>query len=145
MYAHIDHNEAERIRRHFRVYLPGNPDIVEDSELDSSDTVPVVISWYENPPQSEMTGCLLFDFDEDWIPTLYVSATGDGFGFDGHTYTHVLSRELGEYLKQWIESDAAHPRYDLFTLFIDNEISYEFSRSASFRSDSTKSARAYPY
>ena len=127
MYAYIDHNEAERIRHHFRVYFPGNPDVVEDPNFYSEERVPIVVSWSENPPKHDANGYLLFDFDEPGIPSLHILASGDGDDFDGHTYSDILGHEVGIFLKDASKSDSERSGYELLTLFIDNEISYEFN------------------
>ena len=125
MYAHIDRNEANRIRHHFRVYLPGNPDIVEASDLYATESIPIVVSWSENPPKSDTTGYLLFDFDETGVPPLHVVATGDGLDFDGHTYSRILGEQVGLLLKEDENAEPGKSYGRMLTLYIDNEISYD--------------------
>ena len=145
MYAHIDHNEAERIRHHFRVYFPGNPDVVEDPNFYSEENIPIVVSWSENPPKHDANGYLLFDFDEPGIPSLHILASGDGDDFDGHTYSNILGHEVGVYLKGEDGSDDEKSRCRLLTLYIDNEISYEYGYNPTPRPEPANKARTYPY
>ncbi len=145
MYAHIDYNEASRIRHHLRVYLPGNPDVVEDPDMGNTESIPVMIYWSENPPKPNATGYLRFDFDEPGIPPLHVVAKSDGADFDGHTYTYLLGHEVGVFLKRADESDCKKSGRRFLTLYIENEISYEFSDMPTPRSDAVANASAYPY
>lgn len=145
MYAHIDHNEAERIRHHLRVYLPGNPDVVDDPDMDGTESIPVVIYWSEKTPKPDATGYLRFDFDEPGIPSLHVVAISDGRDFDGCTYTYLLGHEVGVFLQRADDSDCEESRRRLLTLYIDNEISYEFSHNPTPRSEPANKARTYPY
>ena len=145
MYAHIDHNEAERIRHHLRVYLPGNPDVVEDPDMDGTESIPVVIYWSEKTPKPDATGYLRFDFDEPGIPSLHVVAISDGRDFDGHTYTYILGHEVGVYLKGADRSYCEKSKGRFLTLYIDNEISYEFNHDPTPRRKPTVNACTYPY
>ncbi len=145
MYAHIDYNEASRIRHHLRVFLPGNPDVVEDPDMGNTESIPVVIYWSEKPPKPDAAGYLRFDFDEPGIPPLHVIAISDGGDFDGHTYTYLLGHEVGVYLKGADVSDHEKSRCRFLTLYIENEISYEFSHNSTPRCESAVNARAYPY
>ena len=144
MHAHIDHNEAERIRHHLRVYLPGNPDVVEAPNFYSEERVPIVVSWSENPPKHNANGYLLFDFDEPGIPSLHILASGDGDDFDGHTYSDVLGHEVGIFLQRADESGCEESKRRFLTLFIENEISYEFSYGPKPQSEPVDNARTYP-
>ncbi len=145
MYAHIDYNEASRIRHHLRVYLPGNPDVVEDPDMGNTESIPVVIYWSEKTPKPDATGYLQFDFDEPGIPSLHVVAISDGGDFDGHTYTYILGHELGVYLKGEDGSDREKSKRRFLTLYIDNEISYELDHDPTPRRKSVVNARTYPY
>ncbi len=144
MYAHIDHNEAERIRHHIRVHFPGNPDVVEDPDMGNTESIPVVIYWSEKTPKPDATGYLRFDFDEPGIPSLHMVATSDGGDFDGHTYTYILGHEVGIFLKDASKPASERSGYELLTLFIENEISYEFNHRELDRK-SAKKARSYPF
>ena len=145
MYAHIDHSEANRIRHHLRVYLPGNPDVVEDPDMGNTESIPVVIYWTEKTPEPDATGFLRFDFDETGIPPLDVVARSDGRDFDAHTYTYLLGHEVGVFLQRADESGCEKSGCRLLTLYVENEISYEFSHNHTSRCKSAVNARTYPY
>ena len=145
MYAHIDYNEASRIRHHLRVYLPGNPDVVEDPDMGNTESIPVLIYWSEKTPKPDATGYLQFDFDEPGIPSLHVIAISDGGDFDGYTYTSILGHEVGVFLKGTDESNREKSKGRFLTLYIENEISYDFGHVPTPRPKSAVNARTYPY